>query len=231
MICLAPNCKWENEKDWPEACRIIAETIEREAAQLKTSELTTPPVVKPEQREGTGDGDSADTAPPARLAGSKIADGGRVDDSVPVRDKVFISYSHKDKRQLNELLTHLKPYLRDGSVTAWSDQQIVPGSKWFAEINAAIAAAKVAVLLVTPDFLASDFIHEHELGPLLKEAEVGGVRIVWVPVRACSYKKTVLKDYQAVIDPVNPLVNLRAKADRDKVWVGICEEIEKAVGH
>ena len=124
------------------------------------------------------------------------------------RRSVFISYSHKDKRWLDDLLTHLKPYLRDGSVTAWSDRQIATGSKWFGEIQAALASTRVAVLLVTPDFLASDFIHEHELGPLLNEAAQGGVRIVWVPVRACSYKKTPLKDYQAVIDPEKPLATM-----------------------
>ena len=87
---------------------------------------------------------------------------------------------------------------------------------------------KVAVLLVTPDFITSDFIHEYELGPLLKEAKQGGVRILWVPVRASSYKKTVLKDYQAVVDPDKPLANMTA-ADRDPAWVKICAEIEKAV--
>ena len=56
-----------------------------------------------------------------------------------VRDQVFISYSRKDKRWLDDLLTHLKPHLRDGSVTAWSDQQITTGSKWFSEIQAALA--------------------------------------------------------------------------------------------
>jgi len=50
----------------------------------------------------------------------------------------------------------------------------------------------VALLLVTPQFLASDFIHENELTPLLKEAETGGVRIMWVPVIASAYKETPL---------------------------------------
>jgi len=63
----------------------------------------------------------------------------------------------------------------------------------------------MAILLVSPDFLASDFIHEHELGPLLKEAEQGGVKILWVPVRESAYKQTPLKKYQAVVDADKPV--------------------------
>jgi len=145
-----------------------------------------------------------------------------------IRDKVFIGYSHKDERWLNDLQIHLKPYVRNGSVTAWSDKQIAPGSKWFPEIEAALASTKVAVLLVTQHFLASDFIHEHEMGPLLKEAEKGNVSIIWVPVRASAYTETSLKDYLSAGEPDKPLANMR-KADRDKAWVRICEEIKKAV--
>lgn len=143
------------------------------------------------------------------------------------RDQVFISYSHKDKRWLEDLNTHLKPYVRNKSLTSWSDKQIASGSKWLSEIKAALNRTKVAVLLVTPNFLASDFIHEHELTPLLQEAEKGGVFIIWIPVRACSYKETTLIDYQAAIDPSKPLANM--KAERDKAWVEICEMIKQAV--
>lgn len=143
------------------------------------------------------------------------------------RSQVFLSYSHKDRRWLDDLLTHLKPYLRDGSISAWSDKQIQPGSRWFDDIQAALAATKVAALLVTPHFLASDFIHEHELSPLLKEAATKGVTILWVPVRASSYKKSDLRHYQAVIDPSVPLTQMRGK--RDAAWVHICEEIARTV--
>ena len=108
----------------------------------------------------------------------------------PTRDQVFISYSHEDTKWRKDLEIHLKPYLREGSITSWSDEQIIAGSQWFGEIKSALAQTNVAVLLVTPDFLASDFIHEHESGPLLKEAEQGGVRILWVPVRDSAYKQT-----------------------------------------
>lgn len=131
-----------------------------------------------------------------------------------MRDQVFISYSHRDKKLMEDLLLHLKPYLRSGSVTAWSDQQIASGAQWFQEIQAALDKTRVAVLLVSSDFLASDFIHEHELGPLLKEAKAGGVRILWIPLRAAAYKETPLKDYQAVSPPDKPLAGM-SKADRD----------------
>jgi internalin A len=71
-------------------------------------------------------------------------------------------------------------------------------------------------------------IHEHELGPFLKMAEQGGVRILWVPVRASAYKRTPLKDYQAVLDTDKPLANMNG-SERDQAWLKICEEIEKAV--
>jgi len=142
------------------------------------------------------------------------------------RTDVFTSYSHKDnKRWHEELKKHLKPYVRVGSIRAWLDEQIQPGSKWFAEIQRALSRTKVAVLLVTPDFIDSDFIHEHEVTPLLKAAEDEGVYILWIPVYGSAYMVTPLKDYQALSDPTKPLAEM--KAERQKAWVDICQKINQ----
>lgn len=144
----------------------------------------------------------------------------------PQRDKVFISYSHRDKKFLDELLAHLKPLERIGRVSTWSDLQIQPGSQWADEIQKALASTKVAVLLVTKDFLASDFIQQSELGPLLRAAKEDGVAIRWVLVRDCNWKKTPLKNYQAAYPPDKPLAG--KSWNRDSAWVAICEAIEEA---
>jgi hypothetical protein len=141
---------------------------------------------------------------------------------------IFISYSHKDRKFLDHLRIHLKPLERIAVLNAWSDQQIAPGSEWAKEIQKALAHAKVAVLLVSPSFLASDFIHNQELAPLLAKAGRGHVKILWIPVRACSFEATSLRKYQAAIPPERPLAEM--KANRDKAWVTICDEIKKALG-
>jgi internalin A len=88
---------------------------------------------------------------------------------------IFISYSHADKKWLSELRKFLKPLERTNQVSLWDDSIIQPGDTWKDEISRALANAKVALLLVTQDFIASDLIHLKELPPLLEGAKTRGV--------------------------------------------------------
>ena len=144
-----------------------------------------------------------------------------------VRNQVFISYSHKDKEWLERLLKMLKPFMRKG-MKVWTDDQIKPGAKWRDEIKKALASAKAAVLLVSPDFLNSEFIANNELPPLLDAAEKEGVTILWVAVRASAYKLTEIERYQAANDSSKPLAMLNP-AEQDNELLKICEKIMDAM--
>ncbi len=142
--------------------------------------------------------------------------------SIPgaLRQHIFISYSHKDKKWLDKLLTILKPLERQGLVKTWSDTLIPPGAKRREEINNALASAKIALLLVTPDFLASDFVANHELPLLLEAAEKEGLIILWVAVRHSLYKAIWIADYQAVNNPSRPLDSLTSsKVNQELVLI------------
>lgn len=150
-------------------------------------------------------------------------------DSKTARTKVFISYSHKDAKWLKRLQVHLKPLEREGIVERWDDTRITPGNRWKDDIKQAIDEAKVAVLLISPDFLASDFIADDELPPLLAAAEKEGLVILPVILSPSRFKHIEsLSQFQAVNDSSKPLVDLK-RGDRGRVWVKLTEHIEKAL--
>jgi Leucine-rich repeat (LRR) protein len=145
-------------------------------------------------------------------------------------NQIFISYSHRDSDWLKRLETMLKPLTRGLKITLWADTKIASGANWKDEIEQALAASKVALLIVSPNFLASDFISEHELPVLLSAAKKHGLRILWMAVSHSLYKETEIAEYQALHDPTKPLDGLPA-AEQNQVLFRICENIKESLEH
>ena len=149
-----------------------------------------------------------------------------------VRRELFISYSHRDLKWLEQLRTHLKPLERNYNLERWDDSRIKPGDKWLVEIEQALARAAVALLLVSPDFVASDFIDRKEMPSLLDAAQNQGLAILWVPLRPISLKLfPQIEQYQALFSPERTLADMTdVEQDRTlaKISETILETIDKA---
>ncbi len=126
---------------------------------------------------------------------------------IETRHKIFISYSHKDKAYLEQLQVYLKPLERKGLVDRWDDTRIKAGMKWREEIQKALDSAKIAVLLVSSNFFASDFINKDELPPLLQAAEADGASILAIILNPCTtiFNLSELSQYQTLNSPNEPL--------------------------
>src|SRR5208283_5931062 len=130
--------------------------------------------------------------------------------------RIFVSYSHKDTPWLRRIQTVFEPLVRNSGVDLWADDRISPGLAWRDELAGALRSAKLALLLVSPDYLASPFIAENELPPLLDAAKSRGLSIFWISVSASLYKETPLVHFQAANDPSRPLDSLPRHKVRER---------------
>jgi TIR domain len=130
--------------------------------------------------------------------------------------KVFISYSHNDTRWLQRLQVHLKPLEQEGIVDLWDDTKIAAGTRWRESISEAIETARVAIILISADFLASDFISNQELPWLLTRAAARGTTIISVIVSPTAFENTELAQFQAINAPNKPLSAL-SKNEQEQV--------------
>jgi hypothetical protein len=141
--------------------------------------------------------------------------------------RVFISYSHKDEKYMDRIRIHLKPLEVEGLIDVWVDKKIKTGDKWKNVMEKALQDANVAVLLISADYLASDFIVNNELPQLLKNAETNGTLIFSVIIKPCRFDRdSKLNIFQAINDPTNPVVSL-PEHEQEKIYDLISYEIEK----
>jgi hypothetical protein len=142
---------------------------------------------------------------------------------------VFISYAHVDKAWLERLQTFLKSYATSDGFEVWADTRIRSGDSWQQEIDRALQTARAAILLVTPEFLASEFVRQNELPVILAHAANHGVLVYWLAVRHSPFETTAIKDLQCANDPSYPLEAL-PRDQQDKVLLDVCRSLAERLG-
>jgi hypothetical protein len=144
-------------------------------------------------------------------------------------NSIFVSYSHQDKAWVERLSIMMKPYLRnaEAELRFWVDTGIKPGDQWDKEIQAALAEAGVAVVLVSASFLASDYVTKSELPRILAAAEDKKLRLLWVYLSAAGWEETALREFQATHDTSKPLAAL-STAEQDEILKIVAVRIKEA---
>lgn len=139
---------------------------------------------------------------------------------------IFISYSHRDEKYKNEVvktLNGLKNIFPSLEIEIWSDDRIRSGKEWLKEIEKALESAGIAVLIISRDFIASDFIMKTEVPSLLKNAEAKGTIILNV-VAGKSILNDAIQKFQFVNDPNEPLKSM-TEHQQDVIYTKLADDI------
>lgn len=139
---------------------------------------------------------------------------------------LFISYSHKDELFRDELRAALTPYERTKELKLWHDTMIVPGQKWEAEILRKLEEADLVVMLLSNDFIKSDYCMVKEYEAARRRDEAGECVIVPIAVRKCRFDKLELGKLQAILPDGKPIKNHR---DRDTAWHEVTKQLDRLI--
>jgi hypothetical protein len=139
---------------------------------------------------------------------------------------VFYSYAHPDEPLRDELARHLKALERSGLIHQWYDRCILPGTEWAREIDINLHTADIVLLLVSPDFLASDYCQEIELPIAMERHKRRSARVVPVILRPALWQYSELSRLAALPKDGRPVALWES---RDAAFVSVCEGIVSLV--
>ncbi|HYC93256.1 MAG TPA: FxSxx-COOH system tetratricopeptide repeat protein [Thermoanaerobaculia bacterium] len=135
--------------------------------------------------------------------------------------RVFVSYAHEDEKLKDELLKHLRVLERQGVIEAWHDRLIAAGSAFGEEIRERLEASSVVLLLVSPDFLASDYCWDEEMTRALQHG-----RALPVILRPCAWQDAPFAHLTAAPTDGKPVTSWK---NRDEAFFDVVKHIKRAV--
>jgi hypothetical protein len=139
---------------------------------------------------------------------------------------LFFSYSHVDGRLRDQLEIHLSQLRRDGLIDAWHDRRILAGSNLDDSINEQLEAADIVLLLVSPDFINSDYCYSREMALALERQARKEAHVIAVILRACDWTSSPLGKLLAVPTDARAVTSW---PNQDEAFTDVAKAIRKVV--
>jgi len=138
--------------------------------------------------------------------------------------KIFLSYSHKDDHYKDSFVTHLSGLKRLNIIEVWDDRQVNIGEKWDEKIKSKLMDSNIVFFLMSPDFLASEFINEVEINKTIERHNRNEVCLVPIFVRPCDYESSILHEFQGVPRDAK---FISSSENEDAAFLQVVKELKK----
>jgi hypothetical protein len=140
--------------------------------------------------------------------------------------KLFFSYAHKDEPLRDQLANHLSLLKRQNIITDWCDRDITAGTEWADAIDSNLNTAQIILLLISSDFLASDYCWTKEMDPALERHHQGTARVIPIILRSCDWHSAPFGKLQALPKDAKPVTQW---SNQDEAFTNIAQGIRNAV--
>ena len=140
--------------------------------------------------------------------------------------KAFIAYSHRDEVYLDRLHTHLAVLKRDGRIDAWFDRDILAGRELHREIDEQLESCGLFLLLVSPDFLASDYCIEREMARALERHGAREAIVIPIIIEPCDWASTPLRNLRALPRDSKPISEW---TNENNAYLDVVQELRRVL--
>ena len=199
-----------NERD-KLACVITHEAYQMEHNRIVQAVLQLFPPPPPGGNEPPGAGAFIPAPPPPPAPARKL--------------KVFVSYAHEDEPYLKALDKHLASLKRSERIELWSDSALHAGQEWDHSIKQSLSQADIVLLLISADFMASQYIWEHELRLAMDRHHAGQSSVVPLFIRPCDWHDAPFGKLQGLPRNAEPV----GDPNNDSAWTQVAKEIRRLV--
>jgi len=145
----------------------------------------------------------------------------------PASIEVFYSYAHEDEGLVKELRKHLSILKRQSVIREWYDREITAGTDWKGQLDQHLNSSGVILLLVSADFLASDYCYDVEMTRALERHDQGEARVIPVLLRMVDgWQLAPFGKLQSLPTDGKPVTSWN---DRDEAFADVARGIRRAV--